>query len=78
MFIDIMSSSHRYEPPKDPACAAAKEGAGAEAQAGVAVLHRWVIVAELIYSLANAAPGAARRRGSVMAAAVAAAEADHV
>ncbi len=56
----------------------AGEGAGAEAQAGVAVLHRWVIVAELIYSLANAAPGAARRRGSVMAAAVAAAEADHV
>ena len=31
MFIDIMSSSHRYEPPKDPArAAAAKEGAGAE------------------------------------------------
>ena len=30
MFIDIMSSNHRYEPPKDPACAAAKEGAGAE------------------------------------------------
>ena len=31
MFIDIMSSRHRYNPPKEPGQPAAKEGAGAEA-----------------------------------------------